>query len=388
MAAASPVGLPFSVEEYRSRVTRVQADMRKQGIDVMFVSIPENNYWLTGFRTLGYFYYMVLLVPADGDPIHLARYVEKNVIEGTSWTSRTAYYSDSEDYLDATARVFREYGFDRQNVSIDKGAWYFTIADYEGLKQRLPQTRFVDGTGIVENLRLIKSPAEQAYTREAAKIVSGAMMAAINSIREGVTENDIMAAAYEYLLRHGSDVVAEPPIITAGEHASMAHAAAERVPVKRGDVVYHEMGASYHYYHAAMMRTAFLGAPPKEVVDRVDICRRAFDAGLSKMHPGGPAQEVDRAVRKVMTDAGVGDLFRHKAGYSLGAAFPPDWSEAQTFQLREGELRVLQPGMIFHMLPTIFDYPKHGLGVSGTVLITPHGHEVLTQGDNHLYVIR
>ena len=38
-------------------------------------------------------------------------------------------------------------------------------------------------------------------------------------------------------------------------------------------------------------------------MDRVNICRRAFDAGLSKMRPGVPAQEVDRAMRKVMTDA-------------------------------------------------------------------------------------
>ncbi len=150
----------------------------------------------------------------------------------------------------------------------------------------------------------------------------------------------------------------------------------------------HEIGASVKRYHAAMMRTAFVGEPPKEIIDRVDLCRRAIEEGIKRMRPGVPAQDVDRAVRRVMNDAGCGDLFRHKAGYSLGAAFPPDWSEAQTFQLREGETRELQPGMIFHILPTIFDYPKHGLGVSETVLITRDGHEVLTEGDNHLYVVR
>ncbi|HET7264091.1 MAG TPA: Xaa-Pro peptidase family protein [bacterium] len=388
MSAVSPVDRPFTTEEYRARVARVQAAARRRGIDAMFVSIPENNYWLTGFRTLGYFYYMVLLVPVEGDPIHLARYVEKNVIDGTSWTGRAEYWDDSEDYLDATARIFGKYRLDRATVSFDKGAWYFTFTEFEGLQRRLPHTNWVDGTGIIERLRLIKSPAEQAYTRQAAKILSGGMQAAIRSIRPGLTENDVMATAYDYLLRHGSEVVAEPPMILTGVHGSMAHAAPEGVTIRTGDVVYHEIGASVKRYHAAMMRTAFVGDPPKEVIDRVDLCRRAIEAGLEHMQPGNPAQEVDRAVRKVMVDGGCGDLFRHKAGYSLGAAFPPDWSEAQTFQLREGEVEPLQPGMIFHILPTVFDYPKHGLGVSDTVLITEHGHEVLTEGDNHLYVIR
>ena len=388
MTETPPIELPFTLDEYRSRLTRVQAAARQRGIDAMFVSIPENNYWLTGFRTLGYFYYMVLLVPVEGDPIHLARYVEKNIIEGSSWVRRAEYYDDSEDYLDATARIFAKYGLDRATVSIDKGAWYFTIAEYEGLQRRLPHTKFVDGTGIVELLRLVKSPAEQSHTRKAAKILSGGMQAALKSIRPGVTENDVMATAYDYLLRHGSEVVAEPPMVLSGVHASMAHAAPEGVRINPGDVVYHEIGASVKRYHAAMMRTAFVGDPPKEIVDRVDLCRRAIDAGIEQMRPGNRAQEVDRAVRRVMRDGGCGDLFRHKAGYSLGAAFPPDWSEAQTFQLREGEMRELQPGMIFHILPTIFDYPKHGLGVSDTVLITDRDREVLTEGDNHLYVVR
>ena len=92
MTETPPIELPFTLDEYRSRLARVQAAARQRGIDAMFVSIPENNYWLTGFRTLGYFYYMVLLVPVEGDPIHLARYVEKNIIEGSSWVRRAEYY--------------------------------------------------------------------------------------------------------------------------------------------------------------------------------------------------------------------------------------------------------------------------------------------------------
>ena len=106
------------------------------------------------------------------------------------------------------------------------------------------------------------------------------------------------------------------------------------------------------------------------------------------MNPGTVAEEVDHAARKVIDDAGYGDKFRHKAGYSIGIALPPDWSEARTMMLRGGEKRILQPGMIYHFLPAVFEYREYGVGLSETVLITEDGHEVLTDYPRELYVVK
>ncbi len=115
---------------------------------------------------------------------------------------------------------------------------------------------------------------------------------------------------------------------------------------------------------AATLRIGCLGDPPQLYHKLFDMCRHSLDAALEKMKPGIAAEEVDHAARSVIDDAGYGDQFRHKAGYSIGIALPPDWSEARTMMLRGGETRPLQPGMVYHLLPAVFGYKEYGVGIS------------------------
>ncbi|MBI2880541.1 MAG: aminopeptidase P family protein [Candidatus Tectomicrobia bacterium] len=383
-----PFDLPFPLEEYRGRLRKAQSEMASRGLDLLMVHAPENSYYLSGYRTIGYYSYMALLVPPEGDPVHLTRFIEKSVLQGSSWVPDVETYPDTEHYLDATVRVLRERGWDRGRIGIDKSAWYFTIADYEALRERLPRVEWADTALLIETLRLVKSPAEQEYSRRAGKAASAGMRSALAALRGGVTEDDLMAAAYQGLFRKGSEYPGLPPLINAGVRHTMAHAMAEGNPVRAGEAVYFEVGASVKRYHAATMRIGFIGNPPRLFSDLFDLCRRSMDAALARMRPDVPAENVDRAARQVIDDAGYGDKFRHKAGYSIGIALPPDWSEARTMMLRGGEKRALQPGMVFHILPAVFEYREYGVGLSETVLITEDGHEVLTDCEPELHVVK
>ncbi|WP_366658370.1 Xaa-Pro peptidase family protein [Fodinicurvata sp. EGI_FJ10296] len=378
--------LPFSIEEYRSRVTAVQAEMARRGIDALLVHTPENIYYLTGYRTLGYYSYMMLVVPPEGDPVHLARFIEKSVLQGTSWVPNIETHPDTEHYLDATIRVLHDRGFDRGTLAVDHSAWYLTIADFNALKERLPDVKWQDSALMIETMRLIKSPAEQEYSRLAGRAASQGMRDAVEAIRDGITENEIMAAAYNGMFAMGSEFTALPPLINAGVRHTMAHATADGNAARWNEAVHLEIGASIKRYHAANLRVCHLGEPPKLFMDLTDLCRRSLEAGIAAMKPGVPAETVDHAARKVIDDAGYGDKFRHKAGYSIGIALPPDWSEARSFMLRGGEKRELQPGMVFHILPAVFEYKEYGIGLSETVLITDTGAEVLTNAEQKLFV--
>ena len=380
--------LPFSVDEYRRRVKGVQEEMKRRGIDVLMVNHLENIYYLSGFRTIGYYSFMALFVPASGEPVHFARLIEKTTLQGTSWIQNRELYPDTENYGDAVIRVINEKGWAGSRIGIDKSAWYLTIDDYERLKTAFPKATMVDGSMIVENLRLIKSPAEQNYSRQAGKAASEGMRASIAALRAGITEDDLMAAAYQGLFKMHSEYPGLPPLINAGVRHTMAHAMAEGHPVNDGDAVYFEVGASIKRYHAATLRIGFVGTPPKLFHDLTDLCRRSIDAGLAQMKPGNPAELVDKAARKVIVDGGYGDKFRHKAGYSIGIALPPDWSEARTMMLRGGETRPLQPGMVYHFLPAVFEYKEYGVGLSETVLVTESGYEILTDVEQKLFVVK
>jgi Xaa-Pro dipeptidase len=385
--AQSSHDLPFVVDEYRARVGRVQDEMARRGIDVLMINNLENIYYLSGYRTIGYYSFMALFVPASGDPIHLTRLIEKSSLEGSSWIDDFVLYSDTEHYLDVVTRVFKERGWDGLRIGVDKSAWYLTIDDFEKLQQCLVKAKWVDSALLVEDMRLIKSAAEQAYSRKAGKAASEGMRSALGALRAGITEDDLMAAAYAGLFRMHSEFPGLPPLINSGVRHTMAHAMAEGNAVRKDEAVYFEVGASIKRYHAATLRIGYVGTPPKLFHNLTDLCRRSLDAGLHELRPGNPAEAVDHAARKVIADAGYGDKFRHKAGYSIGIALPPDWSEARTMMLRGGEKRLLQPGMVFHILPAVFEYREYGVGLSETVLITETGHEILTDVDQKLFVV-
>ncbi len=387
-STAQPFDLPFPMTEYRARLKRVQAEIAKRGLDAAIVHTPENSYYLTGYRTIGFYSYMALYVPVAGTPTHLSRLIEKTVLQGSSWVPDVVCYPDTVHYLDATVELMKERGWDKGRIGIDKSAWYLTIDDFEKLKARLPRVTWVDTSLLIETMRLVKSPLEQAYSRKAGIAASAGMRSALAALRPGTDEDQLMAAAYAGLFGRHSEYPGVPPLINAGVRHTMAHGMAEGNPVKVGDAVYFEVGGSIKRYHAATLRIGFVGRPPKLFYDLHDLCRRSLDAGLKWMRPGVPAEKVDHAARKVIDDAGYGAKFRHKAGYSIGIALPPDWSEARTMMLRGGEKRKLVPGMVYHLLPAVFEYKQYGMGISETVLITEQGHEILTDVDQRLWVVR
>ena len=84
---------------------------------------------------------------------------------------------------------------------------------------------------------------------------------------------------------------------------------------------------------------------------------------------------------------GWGDFNRIRSGYSIGISFPPDWGEGHILSLRAGEPRVLAPGMVFHLVPSLLIPGVGGFGVSDTVLVTESGCECLTQHPRELVVV-
>ena len=78
--------LPFTIEEFRARLAKVQAGLRARELDGLLVSTPENIYYLTGYTTTGYYTYQALLVPASGDPALVVRLLEVVNARQYSWT--------------------------------------------------------------------------------------------------------------------------------------------------------------------------------------------------------------------------------------------------------------------------------------------------------------
>ena len=60
-----PNPLPFTHEEYAARLVRVRERMDKARIEVLLTTVPENIVYLTGYSTLGYFTFQILLISLE-----------------------------------------------------------------------------------------------------------------------------------------------------------------------------------------------------------------------------------------------------------------------------------------------------------------------------------
>ena len=178
--------LTFSEAEYQSRLAAVRRRMAQQGLDVCLISTPENIFYLTGLDHWGYFAAHVLLVPADGEMTLITRAMEQVTVAHQVKNARFAGHDDSETAADVAIRLLAERGFARarptgaaEAVALEPGERaprrarigleHWSSGLPFGLAARLMAdltgTSWVDTTGLVDALRLVKSPAEQRCMR-------------------------------------------------------------------------------------------------------------------------------------------------------------------------------------------------------------------------------
>ncbi len=147
--------LPFSLEEYKERLMKVRLKMEEAGVNTLLLTAPENIYYLTGYHTLGYFSYQLLLIPLKEDPILLTRHLNVENAQATSWISHVEGYMDTEDPNLSTYKVLDKYDLLNKSIGTQNSAWFFTVAQYLDLKGRLGNGNLVDCSGLVEEVRLI-----------------------------------------------------------------------------------------------------------------------------------------------------------------------------------------------------------------------------------------
>jgi Xaa-Pro dipeptidase len=250
--------------------------------------------------------------------------------------------------------------------------------NYLCLREALPPPRSPDATDLVPRVAGIKSPAEVAYLRQAARISSDAMRAAVDAVAEGRTDNDLAAVASERLVRQGSEYMCYQPIVTVGHRSGIPHSTFHRIPIRRGDPVFMEFGACVNRYTSPIMRTAVVGKPPEKMTRMFAMCRESVNGAIENMKPGVTGGEVAERAEKAHGPMPDGWVWHGHYAYSIGLGFPPEWADCLEIGVWKGNDQVLQPGMTFHCSTSIRDPGKMGTTCSETVLITDRGCEVLT----------
>ncbi|MSP90048.1 MAG: aminopeptidase P family protein [Alphaproteobacteria bacterium] len=370
--------LPFDTAEYARRLAAVRERMAARGIDVLMTSVPENIYYLTGYDSMGYFTYQVLFVSVDQDMVFLTRALNVDKASTYSCLKRVEGWDDLSSPAEATYATLAKYGLGKKRLANQMDAWFLSVAHYKHITARLGRDDLIDGSGIVESVRLKKSSQEIAYIRKAGEVCVASLDAAIRATRAGTYDHLIAADAHRALVAAGGEYLGHALQVCSGEEAGLSFETWGRRRIRENDCVYMEMGGTYRRYNIAMSRTVLVGRPDPRLKKMAEVSRDALAAARAKFKPGATSGEVDKAARDLISQAGLADAFKHRTGYSIGIGYPPDWGEGRLQSIKEGDPTVLEPGMVFHLIP---DLKLAGLGgavCSETLLVTDKGHEALT----------
>lgn len=377
----------ISHDEHRERYARLQERIETEGLDAHLSWTPENIYYLTGFDTLGYYFPQCLVSSVSRPPVLVIRHFETPNVEALTWLSEYRGYRDHERMTDVVQEVARSAG---ERIGTESAAWFVSPAMESELRAALGE-RIVSADGLVEGLRLVKSPAEIALIREAARYTDAAMEAAFGASCAGGTEDDVAAAVYARMIAAGSSYPSLAPFIATGERTSLPHATWSGRVLQPGDALFYETGGSAGRYGAGLIRVGSIGEPPDDrraTIDRaLEVIGDALEALIAAIRPDATGHEVDEAGRVVIEASGWGDVHRNRAGYSFGISYPPDWGEGHIFSLRQGEHRPLQEGMVFHLVPNVLLPDAAGIAMSETVLVTSDGCEALTRFPREYVVV-
>ncbi|WP_165492013.1 M24 family metallopeptidase [Egibacter rhizosphaerae] len=360
------------MDEYETRLENVRREMHAQALDGLLVMGPEDLYYLTGYRSMGYFAHQVLIVRPSGEPLMLSRVLEQRMYLANSWSQRYHAYGDDENPIEATIEALRGEGLGAGNrLGVPLGSKHLSPVDAVKLQDAMPGAEWVDATGLVARLRSTKSDREIEYIRQAASFTRTAFRAAAEAAAEGKTENDLAAAFLGSMIAEGSEKPASGPLVGSGPRSSYGHSSWEGRPLERGDLIFLEGGGCVRRYHAGAMRTIAIGEPSEQARALEEGSRAAATAAVEALKPGATSGDVDKACRDAVAELGLSEHFRHRTGYSIGMGFN-NWIDG--FSLRPAGDEEIKSSMVFHVVPFL-STPDFAVALSETVLVSPEGGE-------------
>lgn len=379
----------FKLEEFESRHARVRVAMEKAGIDLLLVISPVNINYLIGFRGKGYLSFQCLFFPLEpgaltilsklGEGPELADLSLARDIQG--WGGR-----EPEDPIDAVRRIMEGKQYRKRRLGLEAPAYYLSPHHYEQLKALLGSSLVTDATYLIEDLKLVKSPAEIAYVRKAASIADAGMQTFTETVAEGKTELEVAAEVYRTLMALGSDAPASPMNFATGERTCYSHGMPTERRIRLGDLMHVEYGAAYRRYCSTIGRQMCLGAPTPRMKEIYQAVRDACDACIAEIKAGVAAVRPHEAAKRVIADAGLGQYRLHTTGYGIAPGFPPAWGES--IQMFGDSKYTLEAGMVLSVEPPVFIHEERlGARIIDNVLVTETGAEILSKFTRDLVVL-
>jgi Xaa-Pro aminopeptidase len=386
-------GLKISNAEHRSRIERIQKQLRRKRLDALYLTNSTRILYTTGFSHITTERPLAAVIPDDGLPFFMAPRLEYDHIR-----QECPLAGDVLTYPDYPGKIhpmrlftkfMSEKGLASSRIATDSFEGATGGYGYRGpaLRDLMRRAKFVAGRDIVDNMRLIKSKQEIRLLRESAKWSELAHNILLENTRAGLHDTLVaVKSSYDALARMlkklGQDYVqmkiALSPVVVGfrgqvGANSAIPHAVYTGNKIRRGDVLVTEAGVEVGGYTSELERTLVVGKPSSRAERCFETMLNAQNAALKEFRPGLACNKIDEAADKSIERSVLKEGIRHHAGHGIGLdGHEPPW-------LDPGDRTIMREGMVFSCEPGLYFPGYAGFRHSDTVVITKKGMDFITR---------
>ena len=262
-------------------------------------------------------------------------------------------------------------GFEKESMS---------YGTYEIYKEAV-KAEFVPVSGVVEKIRLIKTPEEINIIKAACEIADNAFTHILNYIKPGLTELDVSNELEFFMRKQGATSSSFDIIVASGVRSALPHGVATDKVIEKGDFVTLDFGALYNGYISDITRTIAVGQPSDKLVEMYNVVLESQLLALEKVGPGMTGIEADAVARDYLKSKGYGEAFGHSTGHGIGL----EVHEGPGLSFRSET--VLVPNMVVTIEPGVYLPGIGGVRIEDDILITETGNERLTHSTKELIIL-
>ncbi len=383
-------------EVFEKRAEDLRLRVVDANLDLLLITDPVSIYFLSGYWgyvDIEFGRPTILCVSRNGEFTLITPKLESEMARAMTWIA------DVQTYADGVGGEWRDplmalIGGSRQTIcGIEVGHTPSMVTEY--LRGELGSHVIADGSGVLNAIRMIKTPEEIELFRKAGQVAVAMGAAARGAIAENVAEFEVALAILEGGTRKAAELMTgedpdhfDSPMIynlqplQSGHYTSMPHRRATMRKIQMGEPVFICFcgNANFKHFKPGFDRQYFLGSVSEENARIYEIAVAGQHAAIQAMGPGVTAEDVHFAAEEPYLQAGINQP-SHRTGRAIG------YSVNELPQLKAGDKTTLEPGMVFAVGGDVTLPGKCCGRVSDTILITETGTECLTEFPRELTIL-
>ncbi len=340
----------------KNRLQKLREKLDKKELDAIFISQPENRFYLSGFDgSAGY----LLVSPQDAILATDFRYVEQAKAQATDYQIFQVTGNRSEWFPKLVSEWNSgKLGFEAGDIPF---ALYRELSDI--LNKAKPQLNLIAVEGLVESLRGTKEPEEIELITRAVEIADNAFDYVIDRVHVGMTEKEVAWELEKYMREHGSQAMPFDIIVASGPNSALPHAKPSERKINSGEPVIIDMAAKIGGYCSDLSRTICLGAPDDTFNKVYNTVLEAQLAAMTGIKDGMSGHQADNLSRVIIEQAGYGEAFGHSLGHGVGLV------PHEQPRLGPNSTELLTSGMVFSIEPGIYLTDWGGVRIEDLVVM-------------------